>query len=131
MENTLIEQRREVRSELSWPVSIWLPEANRFFTGRSINVSRGGAYITVPMTTPVRPGHEVEVNFPRTMSLAKQKGQYARIKVGQVVRVERSAMLSNGPIGIAVQFVSEYDRLAGERENNIEAPSALTQTTLF
>lgn len=106
MENTLVEQRKEIRSELSWPVSIWLPEANRFFTGRSINVSRGGAFITVPMTTPVRPGHEVEVNFPRTMSLARQKGQYARIKIGKVVRVERSTMLSSGTIGIAVQFIS-------------------------
>jgi hypothetical protein len=106
MENILVEQRKEVRSELSWPVSIWLPEANRFFTGRSINVSRGGAFITVPMTTPVRPGHEVEVNFPRTMSLAKQKGQYARIKIGKVVRVERTSMLSSGTIGIAVQFIS-------------------------
>lgn len=105
MENTLVEQRKDVRSELSWPVSIWLPEANRFFTGRSINVSRGGAYITVPMTTPVRPGHEVEVNFPRTMSLARQKGQYARIKIGKVLRVERSEMLSSGTISLAIQFL--------------------------
>ena len=102
----LAEQRKDVRSELSWPVSVWLPEANRFFTGRSINISRGGAYVTVPMTTPVRPGHEVEVNFPRTISLAQQKGQDARIKMGKVVRVERSTMLSNGTIGLAIQFLS-------------------------
>lgn len=105
MESTMVEQRRDVRSDLSWPVSIWLPEANRFFSGKSINVSRGGAYITLPMTTPVRPGHEIEVNFPRTMSLAKQKGQYARIKQGKVLRVERSTMLRSGSIGIAVEFV--------------------------
>jgi len=105
MESTMVEQRRDVRSDLSWPVSIWLPEANRFFSGKSINVSRGGAYITLPMTTPVRPGHEIEVNFPRTMSLAKQKGQYARIKQGKVLRVERSNMLRSGSIGIAVEFV--------------------------
>ncbi|MBN2513166.1 MAG: PilZ domain-containing protein [Sedimentisphaerales bacterium] len=106
MESTLIEQRRDVRSDLSWPVSIWLPEANRFFTGRSVNVSKGGAYISVPMTTPVRPGHEVEVNFPRTMSLARQKGQYARIKMGKILRVDRAEMLRNGSIGLAIQFVS-------------------------
>lgn len=106
MESTLIEQRQDVRSELSWPVSIWLPEANRFFTGRSVNVSKGGAYVSVPMTTPVRPGHEVEVNFPRTMSLARQKGQYARIKVGKILRVDRAEMLRNGSIGLAIQFVS-------------------------
>ncbi len=105
MESTMIEQRSDVRSDLSWPVSIWLPEANRFFSGKSVNVSRGGAYITLPMTTPVRPGHEIEVNFPRTMSLAKQKGQYARIKQGKVLRVERSNMLRSGSIGIAVEFV--------------------------
>ncbi|MEN6309277.1 MAG: PilZ domain-containing protein [Anaerohalosphaeraceae bacterium] len=106
MESTLIEQRQDVRSDLSWPVSIWLPEANRFFTGRSVNVSKGGAYVSVPMTTPVRPGHEVEVNFPRTMSLARQKGQYARIKVGKILRVDRAEMLRNGSIGLAIQFVS-------------------------
>jgi hypothetical protein len=86
-------------------VSIWLPEANRFFTGRSVNVSKGGAYVSVPMTTPVRPGHEVEVNFPRTMSLARQKGQYARIKMGKILRVDRAEMLRNGSIGLAIQFV--------------------------
>jgi len=104
MESMLAEQRKDVRSDLSWPVSIWLPEANRFFNGKSVNVSRGGAFISVPMTTPVRPGHEIEVNFPRTMSLAKQKGQYARIKNATVLRVERRQMLQAGSIGIAVKF---------------------------
>lgn len=104
MESVAVEQRKDVRSDLSWPVSIWLPEANRFFNGKSVNVSKGGAFISVPMTTPVRPGHEVEINFPRTMSLAKQKGQYARIKHAKVLRVERQQMLKAGSIGIAVQF---------------------------
>jgi hypothetical protein len=104
--STLVDQRNDVRSELSWPVSIWLPEANRFFTGHSVNVSKGGAYITLPMTAPVRPGNEIEVNFPRTMSLARQKGQYARIKLGKVLRVERAEVLHNGTIGLAVQFMS-------------------------
>ncbi len=105
METTLVEQRKEARSDLSWPVSVWLPEANRFFNGRSKNVSKGGAYLTMPMTAPVRPGHEVEINFPRTTSLAKQKGQYARIKCGKVLRVERASLLEDATIGLAVQFV--------------------------
>lgn len=104
MESVAVDQRKDVRSDLSWPVSIWLPEANRFFNGKSVNVSKGGAFISVPMTTPVRAGHEIEVNFPRTMSLAKQKGQYARIKNAKVLRVERQQMLQGGTIGIAVQF---------------------------
>lgn len=104
MESTIVEQRQEIRSDLSWPVSIWLPEANRFFNGKSVNVSKGGAFLSVPMTTPVRPGHEIEINFPRTMSLARQKGQYARIKTGKVLRVERGQMLQAGSIGVAIQF---------------------------
>lgn len=104
MESTLVEQRNNTRSDLTWPVSIWLPEANRFFNGKSINVSKGGAFISMPITTPIRPGNEIEVNFPRTMTLAKQKGQYARIKHAKVLRVDRNQMLQVGTIGVAVQF---------------------------
>ena len=104
MESTIVEQRQNTRSDIAWPVSIWMPEANRFFNGKSINVSKGGAYISVPMTAPVREGHEIEVNFPRTMSLARQKGQYARIKNATVIRVDRKQMLQDGSIGMAVQF---------------------------
>jgi len=101
---TLIEQRREARTQLSWPVSLWLPDANRFFNGRSSNISKMGVFITVPMTTPIRPGSTVEVNFPRTEALAKEKGQFARIKSGKVVRVERQNMLKDTAIGVAISF---------------------------
>ena len=104
MESTTVEQRQEIRQDLSWPISIWLPEANRFFNGKSINVSKGGAFISVPMTTPVASGNEIEINFPRTQTLAKEKGQYARIKNAKVLRVDRKQMLSSGTIGIAVEF---------------------------
>ena len=102
---TSVEQRKDVRTSLCWPVSVWLPEANRFFNGRSNNISKTGVFVTVPMTTPVREGHELEINFPRTMALAKDKGSFARLKRGKVVRVERRKMLHEANIGIAVQFV--------------------------
>jgi hypothetical protein len=101
---TLIEQRITDRTTLSWPVSIWLPEANRFFNGRSSNISKTGVFVLVPMTAPIRAGHTVEINFPRTVALAKEKGQFARIKSGKVVRVERRNMLKDANIGVAVQF---------------------------
>lgn len=101
---TLVEQRKNARTRLSWPVSLWLPEANRFFNGRSANVSKTGVFVMVPMTTPVRPGHIVEINFPRTITLAKEKGQFARIKSGKVVRVERRNILKNAKIGVAIAF---------------------------
>jgi hypothetical protein len=102
--DTLVEQRRESRTSLSWPVSLWLPEANRFFNGRSANISKTGAFVLVSVATPVRAGHMVEINFPRTTALAKQKGQFARIKSGKVVRVERKNMLKDANIGVAIAF---------------------------
>ena len=101
---TLIEQRKDTRTNLSWPVSIWLPETNRFFNGRSSNISKAGVFIRLPMTTPIRPGHTVEINFPRTEALAKEKGQFARVKSGKVVRVERKDMLKDANIGVAIEF---------------------------
>ncbi|HNS21931.1 MAG TPA: PilZ domain-containing protein [Sedimentisphaerales bacterium] len=101
---TLVEQRKERRMDLSWPVSVWLPEADRFFNGRSANVSKTGALITVPLSTPVREGSVVELNFPRTDALAEEKGQYARIKKGRVVRVDRRHTLDDANIGLGIAF---------------------------
>ena len=101
---TLIEQRKDTRVKLSWPVSVWLPEVNRFFNGRSANISKTGVFLTVPITTPVQLGHTVEINFPRTTALAKEKGRFARVKTGKVVRVDRKNMLRDASIGIAVRF---------------------------
>ena len=101
---TLVENRRAFRTELSWPVSLWLPEANRFFNGTTVNVAKGGVYLSLPMTAPLRPGHIVEINFPRTTSLAQKKGQFARIKAGKVIRVQRDSITSDATIGVAIQF---------------------------
>ena len=101
---TLIEQRRDIRTDLCWPVSLWLPDANRFFNGQSSNISKTGVFITLPMTVPVKAGNTVEINFPRTEALAKEKGRFARIKSGKVVRIERKDMLKNANIGIAIAF---------------------------
>ena len=102
--DTLIEQRKETRTNLSWPVSVWLPEASRFCNGHSANVSRTGAFFTVPMTMPIRVGHSVEINFPRTASLAEEKGGYSRIKSGKVVRIERQNILKDANAGVAIHF---------------------------
>jgi hypothetical protein len=101
---TTVEQRRERRTNLSWPVSVWLPEADRFFTGRSANISKTGVLITVPISTPAREGSIVELNFPRSDALAREKGQYARIKRGRVVRVDRRNTLNSASIGLGIAF---------------------------
>jgi len=100
----LVEQRKDSRNTVSWPVSVWIPEANRFFNGRSCNISKTGVFITLPVTAPVRTGHIVELNFPRTEALAKEKGQFARIKTGKVVRVDRKNLLESAEIGVGIAF---------------------------
>jgi hypothetical protein len=101
---TTVEQRTECRNTVSWPVSVWMPHANRFFNGRSCNISRTGVFITLPLTAPVQQGSTVEMNFPRTEGLAKEKGQFARIKSGKVVRVDRQNLLDRAEIGIGIAF---------------------------
>ena len=101
---TLVEQRKDSRNNVSWPVSVWIPEANRFFNGRSCNISKTGVFITLPVTAPARSGHIVELNFPRTEALAKEKGQFARIKTGKVVRVDRKNLLESAEIGVGIAF---------------------------
>jgi len=100
----LIEQRKDNRSSVSWPVSVWIPEANRFVNGRSCNVSKTGVFLTLPVTAPIRTGNVVELNFPRTEALAKEKGQFARIKCGRIVRVDRTKLLENAEIGVGIAF---------------------------
>ena len=101
---TVAEQRKTTRTPVAWPVSVWLPEANRFFNGRSSNISSGGVLVRIPATTPLRTGHVVELNFPRTMALAKRKGSFARIKSGRVVRIERGELIYDATIGIGIVF---------------------------
>ncbi len=104
MLETLTEQRSNLRTTLSWPVSVWVPNANRFFNGKSANISKTGVFLKVPMTTPLGPGSMVELNFPRTAALAEKKGQYARIKKGKVVRVDRESTLEDASIGLGIVF---------------------------
>jgi len=101
---TLIEQRKEARNNVSWPVSVWIPQANRFVIGRSCNVSKTGVFVTLPVTAPVRTGNRVELNFPRTETLAREKGQFARIKSGRIIRIERKNLLEKAEIGVGIAF---------------------------
>lgn len=104
MLETSTENRQSNRTELSWPISMWMPEANRFFNGKTLNVAKGGVLLSMPMATPIRPGNIVEINFPRSMNLAKKKGQFARIKAGRVLRVDRESLTTDATICVAVQF---------------------------
>lgn len=98
------EQREAGRLDVDWPVSVWHPKASRFFNGHSVNVSRKGALVRLPMKTPVCEGQELEINFPRSKTLAEDKGTAARIKSAKVVRIDRYESLTSATIKVALSF---------------------------
>ena len=104
MIQTAVEQRKETRTNLSWPVSVWVPQANQFYNGTSANISKVGVLIHVPIETPLDPGSMVELNFPRTTNLAKKKGQFARIKQGRVVRIDKGEGFDEASMGVGIAF---------------------------
>ena len=101
---TLVDSRQSTRTDLVWPVSMWLPDANQFYNATSINISKEGVLLAAPNSTPITEGQMVEINFPRTVALARQKGSFARIKGGKVIRVQRKDRQADGDMAIAIQF---------------------------
>lgn len=106
------EQRRSVRKAINWPVSIWHPKAARFFNGLSINISQNGTLLELSLNVPLREGQDLEINFPRTEALAKDKGSFSRIKNARVVRVDRSDSLSNAKVKVGLAFYEQPEPYA-------------------
>lgn len=104
----MYEQREAGRLDVDWPVSIWHPKASRFFNGHSVNVSRNGALVRLPLKTPIRQGQELEINFPRSETLAEDKGMAARIKTARVVRIDRYESLTSATIKVALEFADQF-----------------------
>ena len=99
-----IENRKSVRTNLKWPVSLWLPEVKRFYSGTAVNIAEGGVMIKLSVPAPIQAGSLVEINLPRTTSLTKKKDRFGRLKIAKVLRVQRES-IRNACIGIAMQFV--------------------------
>ena len=102
------EQREAERLNVDWPISVWHPKASRFFNGHSVNVSRKGALVLLPLKTPIREGQELEVNFPRSEKLADDKGAAARIKSARVVRIDRYETLTSATVKVALTFAEKF-----------------------
>jgi len=109
----VVEERKEQRHDMDWPVSVWVPLLERFFNGRLINISQGGALISIPFEGYSFLKESIEVNLPRTNGLAKEKGQYSRIKLGKIIRIDtvetESTPIKRGAINVAIQFKDIID----------------------
>lgn len=99
------DQRRSPRTPVSWPVSVWHPKAARFFNGRSINISQEGVLVRMPLQAPVHEGQDLEINFPRSEALGREKGCFARIKNARIVRIDRSEALDSATVNIGMEFL--------------------------
>ena len=106
---TINEQRTAKRSSVNWPVSVWHAKAAQFFNGRSVDVSRAGVLITIPMKVPIHEGQNLEINFPRTEQLARQKGRFARVKNARVVRIDRSDALRSANVKVGLSFRPDHN----------------------
>ena len=62
MDTAVIEQRSDTRSDLAWPVSVWLPKASRFFNGKSVNISKGGVFIKTDIKFAI--GKQIRLAIP-------------------------------------------------------------------
>lgn len=119
----LTDRRRHARNPIDWPVSIYYPHLGMFINGRSVDVSKGGAKIRLPLAAPIRPGQIVELNFPRTTTLAKVAGCFSRIKTAWVVRVEAGSQEDGAPSGPASSAESIHSSGGFE---GLSGPAVLT-----
>jgi len=103
------EQRRSQRTQVNWPVSVWHPKASRFFNGYSVNISAAGALVVLPLRAPVSQGHNIEINFPRSENLARDKGECARIKSARVVRIDRTDSVDKAAVKVALEFCDQVE----------------------
>ena len=98
------EQRNAQRKVVNWPVSVWHPQAERFFNGRSANISSGGTLLLLPMKAPIREGQEIEINFPHDDNLDLQDDKETYVKKARVVRVDRAEAVHSATIKVGLEF---------------------------
>jgi len=96
-------KRRHIRKIAAWPAWVRLHGSARFAKGHTKNVSRGGAYVVVPLDGACSEGDEVDY----VLGIRAEAGEHIVFQAvngeAQVVRVEKTAE------GLALRFAEEKD----------------------
>jgi hypothetical protein len=121
---TLADRRQFHRNQIDWPVSVYVPRLAMFVNGRSVDVSQTGAKVSLPLSVPLQPGQLVELNFPRTSTLAKLAGSFSRIKTAMVVRIEDDSPKSDD--APALSLFSAPGNSDGSFESLMQAQTAVS-----
>ena len=77
--------------------------SKRDFPGRCVNLSTSGLLMYVPAGAPVKPGHQVHLTLGQVPQPALAGLSDTRIE-GTIVRVDRSVLLTQGRLAVAVRF---------------------------
>jgi len=97
------EKRGSKRFKMDWQVCLWHEPTQRFFSGRSVNISATGALLQLPLTVPIRLAEEVEFNF--TPPEGQKSDQLpAKVFSARVVRVNRGESILEANQSVALQF---------------------------
>ena len=100
------DRRRWERFDTARPCKVFLPRSQRFAPGRTCNVSRGGALVTIETTHPLHPGDPIDVSIVFGRAPLILAAQMLR---GRVVRTE--AFDADRQL-IAVEFAEALAELA-------------------
>ncbi len=98
------ERRAATRVKLDWPVCLWHDNTQKFYNGRSENISATGALVRLPLTAPISKDDSVEVNFPAPDDSAEQE---SKVFTAKVVRVNRGQSILDGNQFVALQFIKD------------------------
>jgi hypothetical protein len=103
MENDM-RKRRHPRKIAAWPAWVRFHRSAKLLQGRTENVSRGGAYIVMPIDEGAYENESVEY----VLGVASEEGDHLAVQTvngeATVVRVKRGA---DG--GLALRFADEKD----------------------
>lgn len=99
------ERRRAVRIKLDWPVYVWSEATNRFYRGKSVNISSTGVLIKLPLQIPIRLEDRISVSFPAPQeSETSPLGSEEHVFKGRVVRINRGSSILEGYQSVALEF---------------------------
>lgn len=106
MHNSTDGKRRYPRKIAAWPAWVKFHRSARYLKGKTRNVSRGGAYITLPLDETPIAGEPVDfiLGIPRD---GDGEGEYAIQTVNGEALIVRVEVGPDG--GIALRFVDEAE----------------------
>jgi c-di-GMP-binding flagellar brake protein YcgR len=100
---TTADRRMHPRHPLATSVQFHHAPSRRQFPGRCVDISAGGMKMYIPASTPVQPGHSVQLQMG-SVNRPELAGLGAGPVSASVVRVDRHNLLANGHLAVGLRF---------------------------